>query len=139
MNKSSKQLKIKKTPFFLFGLIIVFYSFNIRKEIEVGRYISTDKLQYITIKNKSMFEYNSYLYYSPYTIKEKRKKDINPNWCGSIGYWGNGKGFGKYSIKKDSLILEFDFSFSKISIERMDDKKNKTMSFHISDLEKLIK
>ncbi|SHJ27113.1 hypothetical protein SAMN04488096_1302 [Mesonia phycicola] len=118
-------------------LLIIFSSFSFQDYLKSEKYISADKLQYITIKNDSVFEYFSYKYYSPYTKKKEWEKDSIKRMCGTYGYWGNGQGTGKYIINNDSLELYFDFKYSQISIDRMQNKKKKVMYFFLPDLEKL--
>ena len=88
---------------FLFSNLI--YS---QSKIERGKYISSDRLQYIIIYDNSEFEYISYLGESPYTYNEKRKKEKKSRFCGTVGFVSNGSGKGNYEIRRDSLILKFN-------------------------------
>jgi hypothetical protein len=122
-----------------FGLFALSYSAYSQDELEKGRYITPDKLKYITIKDDFHFEYFAYLRYSPYTIKEKRKKENRQRMCGSIGYIFDGKGKGKYSIENGKIILKFEIDYSNIAVEKIDINKLNGISFIISELEKLEK
>ncbi|WP_040282871.1 hypothetical protein [Psychroserpens damuponensis] len=116
------------------GTLLLSCSVFSQEKLEQGRYISSDKLKYITIKNDYQFEYNAYKGYSPYTIKKENK----PNgMCGTIGYWGDGRGKGTYSIVDEELILKFDIDYSTIATKKIDIKLLKGLRFKISELEKL--
>ncbi|ARV08561.1 hypothetical protein BTO05_02490 [Winogradskyella sp. PC-19] len=114
-----------------------------QKNIEKGKYISSDKLKYLIIKNDSRFEYISYLHYSPYTIEEKRKskniKETKIGSCGTIGYLGDIEGTGEYKIIDGKIFLDFEIDFSNISQRNkvIDFRLVRGMIIEIDDLEKI--
>ncbi len=128
-------MKIKLILFF--GILMLSCSVFSQDKLELGRYITSDKLKYITIKADSEFEYSAYKGYSPYTIKEKRKKENKPQMCGTVGYWSDGQGKGKYSIIDGKLTLKFEIDFSTIATKKIDTRLLKGLSFEVSELEKL--
>lgn len=120
-----------------FGILMLSHSIYSQEKIEKGRYITSNKLKYITINDNFQFEYFAYKDYSPYTIKEKQKKENKPRMCGTVGYWCDGKGKGSYSIIDGTLVLKFEIDSLTIATERIDTKLLKGLSFKISELEKL--
>ncbi|WP_418512839.1 hypothetical protein [Corallibacter sp.] len=128
-------MKIKLLPFF--GFLLLSFSGFSQEKLELGRYITSDKLKYITIKSNYEFEYLAYKGYSPYTIKEERKKENKPQMCGTVGYWGDGRGKGTYSIEDGILILKFEIDNSTIASKKIDTRFLKGLSFEILELEKL--
>jgi len=128
-------MKLKLTP--LIGFLIISCSIYSQEKLEKGRYITSDKLKYITIKDNFQFEYQAYKGYSPYTIKEKRKREKKPRMCGTVGYIGDGKGNGIYSILDGNLILKFEIDLSSIMTKKIDTRLSNGLSFKISELEKL--
>ncbi|SDZ80774.1 hypothetical protein [Bizionia paragorgiae] len=122
------------TPTFAHLLYVLTFSLISQNSIKTGLYISKNKLQYITIQNGSQFKYESYKNYSPYTVKEKQKKDSIQSFCNSVIYWTNIESNGKYYTKNDSIILEFD---SVIKKENFPNTEFKTLGFLISELKKI--
>jgi len=122
----------------LFGVLLFTSTIYSQEKLEKGRYITSDKLKYITIINDSKFEYKAYKGRSPYTIKEKQKnkKPI----CGTVGYIVDidGQGKGTYTIVNQNLILDFEIDFSTIATRPIDTKLLKGLTFEISQLEKLV-
>jgi hypothetical protein len=133
--RNVSKMKIKFIVFL--GILMLSCSIYSQEKLESGRYITSDKLKYITIKDDFKFEYQAYKGYSPYTIKEKRKKEKNPNMCGTVGYLDDGSGKGKYSIEDGIIILKFEVDYSTIATQKIDTELLKGISFRISDLEKL--
>jgi len=122
---------------FSIGLLILSCSVYSQEKLENGRYITPDKLKYITIKDDFQFEYQAYKGYSPYTIQEKRKRENKPQMCGTVGYIGDGKGNGVYSILDGNLLLKFEIQLSSILTKKIDTRLSKGLSLKISELEKL--
>lgn len=128
-------MKLKLT--FLIGFLILSCSIYSQEKLEEGKYITSNKLKYITIKDNFQFEYQAYKDYSPYTIKEKRKREKKPQMYSSVGYIGDGKGNGVYSILNGNLVLKFEIGLSSIMTKKNDSRLSNGLSYKISELEKI--
>ena len=133
--KNEYEMKIKMMLFFV--ILMLSSSVYSQDKLEKGRYLTSDKLKYITLKDNFQFEYQSYKGYSPYTIKEKREKESTPQMCGTVGYISNGNGRGTYSIENGKILLKFEIDYSTITTKKIDIHHMKELSFEISELEKL--
>ncbi len=125
---------MKKITFILFTLISI-NAVVAQQKIESGKYITEDKLTYITILDENRFSYMEYYKKSPYTIEQERKRDkTETNVCGVVGYISNGKGEGIYQVENNQLKLKFT-SFEKGINKEFD--KDKVYKYF--DLSKMIK
>ena len=122
-----------------FGILMLTPSIHSQEELEQGRYITSDKLKYITINENFNFEYKAFKQNSPFTIKEKREKENKTPVCGTFAYIVDieGQGTGTYSIVDGNILLNFEIDFLTIATRPIDTKLLKGLTFLISKLEKL--
>lgn len=124
---------MKKIIFILFSLLSINHIVAQHK-IEKGKYISEDRLTYITILDENKFSYIEYYKWSPYTIEEDRKKGKMKNEvCGVVGYVANRQGEGIYKIENNQLKLEFT------NEKEIKSNVDKEKSYKYFDLTKLLK
>ncbi|NQY31381.1 MAG: hypothetical protein HRT69_18190 [Flavobacteriaceae bacterium] len=120
---------------FITCFLILSSSIYSQEKLEKVKYITSDKLKYIIIQDDFRFVYQAYKGYSPYTIKEKRKRENKPQMCGTVGYFGDGKGNGVYSILDGNLVLKFEVDVSSITTKKIDTRLSNGLSFKLSELE----
>ncbi|MFD2696867.1 hypothetical protein ACFSQ0_02590 [Mesonia sediminis] len=73
--------------------------------IEPGIYITEDNLQYITIVDNDDFGYQTFIGTLPYIYYKKKR---NQSFCGTHLFEIDKKGFGKYKLSDNNLILSFE-------------------------------
>lgn len=120
---------------FLIGWLLISYTIYSQEKIENGTYITTNKLQYITIKDDFQFNYIVYRGYSPYMINEQRKKEKTSRVCSVVGYIADLYGNGTYHILEGKLFLEFKIDY--LSSREIDRRLIEGCVFEISPLEKI--
>lgn len=90
---------------FIFAMFFIFKNAYCQESIELGKYITKNKLGYLTLLDNNEFGYISFQGESPYTYSLKEKKQ---NFCDAQMYSINEKGFGKYQLRYNNLKLIFD-------------------------------
>lgn len=120
---------------FLISWLLISYTIHAQEKIENGTYITTNKLQYITIKDDFQFTYILHRGYSPYMIKEQRKKEKTSRACGVVGYIADLYGNGTYHILDGKLFLAFKIDY--LSSREIDKRLIEGYVFEISQLEKI--
>jgi len=104
-----------------------------QNNIDKGKYLSSNKLQYICIGENHTFSYLAYKDYSPHTLDKGNKSKV----CGTIGYILDVEGKGVYEVVNDSLFLKFRVDVSNIHTKTLSYKLIKGLRFKISELNKI--
>ncbi|WP_055444267.1 hypothetical protein [Lacinutrix himadriensis] len=91
-------------------ILVIFYSsihFYSQEKIELGTYLTENKLGYVTLLKNKKFGFVSYHVSSPYTTMEERKIKKIKKVLDGPSYIINEHGSGIYSFKNNKLKLEF--------------------------------
>jgi hypothetical protein len=114
-----------KTHLFLyFGIICHFYSYS-QSKLNLGTYLTKDKLAYITFFQNNTFGYVSYKKTSPFLESQKKGSRVR-------GFMINELGAGSYYYEGKNIILKFTETKSAIDSVNIESELNLKDSISIS-------